>query len=66
MRKQERLKNSGVPGLKCASGEAKTVQDLLRHSKVQTTLDLYSQSITADRLAAQAQMLAAIYAPPNG
>ena len=45
--------------------DAKTVQDLLRHSKVQTTLDLYSQSISADRLAAQAQVLAAIYATPH-
>jgi site-specific recombinase XerD len=45
--------------------DAKTVQDLLRHSKVQTTLDLYSQSVSADRRAAQGQILAAIFGEPD-
>jgi integrase len=45
--------------------DAKTVQDLLRHSKVQTTLDLYSQSISADRRVAQGQILAAIFGEPD-
>jgi integrase len=33
----------------------KVVQGLLRHSDIHTTLQLYSQSVSADRLAAQAQ-----------
>ena len=44
--------------------DPKTVQDLLRHSDVKTTLQLYTQSIDANRLAAQAQVLNAILKPP--
>jgi integrase len=45
-----------------ASGtDTKTVQELLRHSKVQTTLDLYSQSMPAERMVAQGSMLTAIF-----
>jgi Phage integrase family len=45
-----------------ASGtDTKTVQELLRHSKVQTTLDLYSQSMPAERMVAQGSMLNAIF-----
>jgi integrase len=45
-----------------ASGtDTKTVQELLRHSKVQTTLDLYSQSMPAERMVAQGTMLTAIF-----
>jgi hypothetical protein len=39
----------------------KTVQELLRHAKVQTTLDLYSQSMPAERMVAQGNMLTAIF-----
>jgi integrase len=46
--------------------DAKTVQDLLRHPKVQTTLDLYSQSVSADRRVAQGQILAAIFGAADG
>lgn len=41
--------------------DAKTVQELMRHSKVQTTLDLYSQAMPASRIAAHSQMLDAIF-----
>jgi integrase len=41
--------------------DTKTVQELLRHAKVQTTLDLYSQSVPADRMLAQGRMLNAIF-----
>jgi integrase len=45
-----------------ASGtDTKTVQELLRHTKVQTTLDLYSQSMPAERMVAQGTMLTAIF-----
>lgn len=48
--------------------DAKTVQELLRHSRIQTTLDLYSQSVPADRMVAQGRMLNAIFGggPPAG
>jgi hypothetical protein len=38
----------------------KTIQGLLRHAKVTTTLDLYSQSIDASKLSAQKEMAMAI------
>jgi integrase len=41
--------------------DLKTVQDLLRHSDVKTTLNVYSQSIDANRLAAQDEAAAAIF-----
>jgi integrase len=40
--------------------DPKTVQALLRHSDVRTTLQLYAHSISEDRLAAQGQVLQAI------
>jgi integrase len=40
--------------------DPKTVQALLRHSDVKTTLQLYAHSVSEDRLAAQGQVLAAI------
>jgi len=40
--------------------DPKTVQALLRHSDVKTTLQLYAHSVSEDRLAAQGQMLGAI------
>jgi integrase len=44
--------------------DLKTVQNLLRHSNVKTTLQLYAHSVTEDRLAAQGQVLAAILQQP--
>jgi len=43
--------------------DPKTVQALLRHSDVKTTLQLYAHSIREDRMAAQGQMLQAILLP---
>ena len=40
--------------------DPKTVQALLRHSDVKTTLQLYAHSISEDRMAAQRQTLGAI------
>jgi|SRR5580658_7099288 integrase len=40
--------------------DPKTVQALLQHSDVKTTLQLYAHSISEDRMAAQGQMLEAI------
>ena len=40
--------------------DVKTIQGLLRHSKVTTTLDLYSQSIDAAKLEAQEEIALAI------
>jgi integrase len=40
--------------------DVKTIQGLLRHAKVTTTLDLYSQSIDASKLDAQKHMAMAI------
>ncbi len=40
--------------------DPKTVQALLRHSDVKTTLQLYAHSVSEDRLAAQGQVLEAI------
>jgi len=43
--------------------DPKTVQALLRHSDVRTTLQLYAHSVSADRMAAQGEMLQAILQP---
>lgn len=40
--------------------DPKTVQALFRHSDVKTTLQLYSHSVSEDRMAAQGAMLSAI------
>jgi integrase len=40
--------------------DVKTIQGLLRHAKVTTTLDLYSQSIDSSKLNAQKDMAVAI------
>ena len=42
----------------------KTVQGLLRHSRVQTTLNLYTQSDADETMNAQGQYLAALRKPP--
>jgi integrase len=43
--------------------DPKTVQALLRHSDVKTTLQLYSHSVSEDRMKAQGAMLQAILGP---
>jgi integrase len=40
--------------------DVKTIQELLRHAKVTTTLDIYSQAIDAAKLAAQEEIALAI------
>jgi integrase len=40
--------------------DVKTVQELLRHAKASTTLDLYSQAIDATKLAAQEEIAVTI------
>ena len=40
--------------------EAKTVQGILRHSRIQTTLDLYTQEDSDEALAAQGEFLQAL------
>jgi integrase len=45
--------------------DVKTVQKLLRHSDVSTTLGIYAHSMSEDRLAAQGDMLAAMMKPPS-
>ncbi len=40
--------------------DVKTIQELLRHAKASTTLDLYSQAIDAAKLEAQEEMALAI------
>ena len=54
--------------MRCEMGtqvDPKTVQGLLRHSDVKTTLQLYTQSIDENRLAAQEQVLNAILKPTS-
>jgi len=45
--------------------DAKTVQAILRHSDVTTTLGIYAHSMSKDRLAAQDDMLAAMMTTSN-
>jgi integrase len=44
----------------------KTVQKMLRHTDVSTTLGIYAHSMSEDRLAAQDEMLAAMMTPSSG
>ena len=43
-----------------AKVEPKTVQGLLRHAKIQTTLDLYTQEDSDETRAAQGEFLTAV------
>jgi hypothetical protein len=43
----------------------KTVQRMLRHSEVATTLGIYAHSMSEDRLAAQDYMLTVMLTPSN-
>jgi integrase len=58
------LRHSLASYLVRSKSDPKTVQNLLRHSNVKTTLQLYAHSVSDDRLAAQGQMLAAILQQP--
>jgi integrase len=58
------LRHSLASFLVRSKTDVKTVQNLLRHSNVKTTLQLYAHSVTEDRLAAQGQVLAAILQQP--
>jgi site-specific recombinase XerD len=51
------LRHSLASFLVIVGTNPKVVQGLLRHSDVHTTLQLYSQSVSADRPAAQGTML---------
>jgi site-specific recombinase XerD len=50
--------------IKAGGKDVKTIQELLRHAKVTTTLDLYSQAIDASKLAAQEEIALAIRSTP--
>jgi integrase len=54
------LRHSLASFLVRTNTDPKSVQALLRHSDVKTTLQLYAHSISEDRMAAQGQMLEAI------
>ena len=51
------LRHSLASFLVRTKADPKTVQDLLRHSDMKTTLQLYAHSTSKDRMAAQGQML---------
>ena len=59
------LRHSLATFLVSVGTNPKVVQGLLRHSDVHTTLQLYSQSVSADRLAAQGTMLDAMGVHPE-
>ena len=59
------LRHSLATFLVSVGTNPKVVQGLLRHSDVHTTLQLYSQSVSADRLAAQGAMLDAMGVRPE-
>ena len=54
------LRHSLASFLVPSKTDPKTVQALLRHSDVKTTLQLYAHSVSADRITAQGEVLQAI------
>jgi integrase len=54
------LRHSLASFLVRSKTDPKTVQALLRHSDVKTTLQLYAHSVSEDRMSAQGEMLEAI------
>jgi integrase len=59
------LRHSLSTFLVAAGRDPKTVQGLLRHANVQTTLQVYSHGRNEDRMAAQGDLLTAFFAPPG-
>jgi integrase len=57
------LRHSLASFLVQAGRDPKTVQALLRHADVKTTLQIYAHSRNEDRMAAQGDMLVAFFAP---
>jgi integrase len=57
------LRHSLATFLVSAGKDPKTVQALLRHADVTTTLGIYAHSRNEDRMAAQGDMLTAFFAP---
>ena len=49
-----------------AKVDPKTVQEMLRHSKVQTTLDLYTQGDNDNKISAQDRFCGLIVDQPTG
>jgi integrase len=60
------LRHSLASFLVRSKTDPKTVQALLRHSDVKTTLQLYAHSVSEDRMAAQGEMLEAILRTSTG
>ncbi len=56
----QKLRRSWASFLVHSKTDPKTVQALLRHSDVKTTLELYAYSISGDRMTAQGEVLQAI------
>jgi len=46
--------------------EFKVMQELLRHSTLRSTLDVYTQAITPAKHAAQAAVLSLVFSPEAG
>jgi site-specific recombinase XerD len=57
------LRHSLASFLVQAGKDPKTVQTLLRHADVHTTLQIYAHSRNEDRMTAQGDMLTAFFAP---
>ena len=56
--------NAAKPGFSQVKLQVKKFADLMRHSNSATTIELYTQSPMAQRIAAQESVLRAILAPP--
>jgi integrase len=56
----DKLRHSLASFLVRSKTDPKTVEALLRHSDVKTTLQLYAHSVSADRMTAQGEVLQAI------
>ena len=59
------LRHSLATFLVQAGKDPKTVQTLLRHADVHTTLQIYVHGQNEDRMTAQGDMLTAFFAPPT-
>jgi len=49
--------------LRSVGTEFKVMQELLRHSSLRSTLDVYTQAITPAKLAAQAAVMSLVFSP---